>query len=121
MSKPTFNCKICGTEYSACPDCDRTRSWLSVVDTPECWQIYISVIQNRDGIISDKEAITDLASVGVTPDTLDETKLKSTVRERISALFSRNATKKKSKHIQTLDLPVEDEESITQDFEQPTE
>lgn len=97
MSKPIFICKTCGTEYSACPDCEKNRSWRTVADTADCWKIYITAIEIRDNIIADDEAISALKSAGITADTLNAAKLKTDVRNILEALFARNASKKKSR------------------------
>jgi len=58
-------CIICNTPYHYCPTCGEDASkpsWYSIFDTPNCHKIYEICTSVRDGIMSNKEACSQLDS-----------------------------------------------------------
>ena len=53
-NKPNHTCAVCGRQYYACRSCDKRNTWKSVCDTPQHYQVYITVVQYKRGLI-DKE------------------------------------------------------------------
>lgn len=49
-------CQICGTRYYACNKCKKYNGYKLVVDTPECYGIYLVMVDYRQGVITQKEA-----------------------------------------------------------------
>lgn len=60
MEKINHWCIICGKGYYACDSCDEIKSfrpWRKTADSIEHYQIYMILIQYRDGLISKEEAL----------------------------------------------------------------
>ena len=82
-SKLNHTCQICDEKYYACNSCDKRHTWRSVVDTPECYQIYINITQFRLNITNKKETIEAFANIGLTVDTIDNFKITDIVKSQI--------------------------------------
>ena len=65
MSKQ-IKCWVCGKLHDYCPTCGQTHGWKYVADTPECYQIYMTLSEVESGILSQKEAVDRFASLGIT-------------------------------------------------------
>lgn len=89
------NCWICGKEYDACTTCNNINGWRKYACTPEHYQIHQIIIENREGIISDKEATECLASYGITANS--ELNLLEGVTRDIKAIIARGTPKRTSK------------------------
>lgn len=40
-------CKICGKKYHHCKDCERSNSWRLIACSPECWNTWCDLIEER--------------------------------------------------------------------------
>lgn len=40
-------CKICGKKYHHCKDCERFNSWRLIACSPECWNTWCDLIEER--------------------------------------------------------------------------
>lgn len=40
-------CKVCGKPYEHCTDAVRLNSWRTVACSPECWNIWVDMVQKR--------------------------------------------------------------------------
>lgn len=54
-------CVICGEEYRFCKTCDELKShgvfsWRSTCDTAECFQIFLTIDDYKNGRISKEDA-----------------------------------------------------------------
>ena len=38
-------CKICGKKYHHCEMCEQIGSWRAVACSPECWNIWVPVVE----------------------------------------------------------------------------
>lgn len=59
-------CPICNTHYHVCKSCGDRGTWKSVCDTPQHYQVYMTLIQYTRNEISKKEAKGYLANIGIT-------------------------------------------------------
>lgn len=114
MNKTMFVCKICGAEYTACPACKERHSWRAVADTPKCWQIYMTITQHRQGIITDEVAVSDMNNIGITASTLPSYEMLPENREYLEKLFARGSEKKKSK-VRSATYTVENDTVLAED------
>jgi hypothetical protein len=58
-------CQICGKEYNYCPKCRNIGSWRAIVDTHECYQIAMILIEYREGIIDEIKASEHFEAIGI--------------------------------------------------------
>ena len=56
MNIPNHQCQICGREYYACNKCEKLNSYKLVVDKPECYGIYLILLEIRQGVLTMAEA-----------------------------------------------------------------
>lgn len=68
--KPNHTCRICGTAYYACGDCDKRQSWRSFCDTPEHYQVFQVLLMYARHMIGAPEAVDMLTNIGIDPDNL---------------------------------------------------
>lgn len=69
--KPNHTCRICGTAYYACSQCDKQRNWRAFCDTPEHYQVFQVLLMYTRRLIDAQEASHTLASLGIDPDHLE--------------------------------------------------
>ena len=46
---PNSTCKICNTKYYSCKNCNNNFRWKNVTCSIDCFNIYISKINDKDG------------------------------------------------------------------------
>ena len=66
--KPNHTCRICGTRYYACSQCDKRKNWRAFCDKPECYQVFQVLLLYARELIDATEAAETLMNLGVTPD-----------------------------------------------------
>lgn len=49
-------CQICGTQYYACNKCKKYNGYKLVVDKPECYGVYLVLVDYRQGVLTQSEA-----------------------------------------------------------------
>lgn len=57
--KTNATCAICGKAYYVCNTCRKAKnikSWRTVADTVECYQIYMILHDHTNGTITDEKA-----------------------------------------------------------------
>jgi hypothetical protein len=59
-------CPICGNKYNHCVKCERIGSWRALACSHKCYQVYMVIAEIREGILTEKEAATELENIGVT-------------------------------------------------------
>lgn len=84
--KPNHNCRICGTAYFACAQCDKMKNWRAFCDTPEHYQVFQVLLMYSRSIIDAEEAASQLANMGIAPGKMDNI-IPQKVAE-ISAIFA---------------------------------
>lgn len=60
-------CKVCGTGYYACNDCNKTENWKAAACCPDHYQIYTALIFYNRGHSNKEQTAAFLKSLGVTP------------------------------------------------------
>lgn len=60
-------CKVCGTGYYACNDCNKTEGWKVACCCPEHYQIYTALVFYSRGNTTKEQTAAYLKSLGVTP------------------------------------------------------
>lgn len=57
----TVECWVCGKKHEYCEPCHRLHGWKYVADTPEHYQVYITIEEFRKGILTKEQAISVLS------------------------------------------------------------
>lgn len=52
-----IECWVCGKPHDYCPTCGQTHGWKFVADTPEHYQIHLTIEDFRGGVLTKEQAI----------------------------------------------------------------
>lgn len=80
----TKKCQICDTSYKYCPDCERIDAYRKVVDTSDCYKIYLIIYEYRTNIIDKAKAKSEFESMGLNSSSIDKFNMIDDVRNYVA-------------------------------------
>lgn len=102
------NCWICGKEYDACLNCNKTNGWKRFACSEEHYQIHQILSEYREGIINPKEATEMFEHLDIKADT--ELNLLEAITTDIKAIIAKGTPKSVPKpKSKSVDKDVDDE------------
>lgn len=93
--KPNHICKVCGVPYYACDSCDKHKTFKSMCESENHYNIYNTVVLFSRGLYSKEEACRALNSC----DLSDVLTYKESVRNIINNIMKNDIKKNKRKSV----------------------
>lgn len=87
-------CPICGNEYDLCLSCRKELSvnpWKEVADTPECYKLFLCLLQYNNGYTGKEEAKKQLETIKY-----DVDNLRDNIKDKIKEILATEKSPKKA-------------------------